>query len=339
MSTLSVAARKFHFGLNVADMSRAVAFYHTLFGIEPARHLEDYARFDVDDPPLVLALHPSPRTPGGALNHVGFRVANSEALVAVQRRLEEAGIATQREEGVECCYARQTKFWVPDADRNLWEVYTLEEDLDHSGFGGEGAGQPPVLKKPEERAAWEHMLITPLPAHIPHADGSLDEVRLEGTFNLDISEATRAAFLTEVFRVLAPGGTVAIHGLVASLPIPGRPNLPGPAALVQRIPLETEALDELRAAGFVGLSFERLGDIHCFRMHGAELREMRLTGLKPLANESTIEHSVLYRGPLPRVVDDAGRAYPRGVRVTVDDRTWNEFRRPPFAEHFVCFRC
>lgn len=339
MSTASVATKKFHFGLNVADMNRAVAFYRILFGIEPTLSLSDYARFDVDDPPLVLALHPSPRSAGGALNHVGFRVANSEALVAVQRRLEEAGISTQREDGVECCYARQTKFWVPDADRNLWEVYTLEEDLDHSGFGGDGAGQPPVLKKPEASAIWEHMLITPLPERIPHADSSLDEVRLEGTFNLELSEATRAAFIDEILRVLRPGGSVAVHGLVASLPLPGRPNLPGPAALVQRIPLETETLDELRAAGFVGLSFERLGDIHCFRINGAELREMRLTALKPFANESTIEHSVLYRGPLPQVVDDKGRAFPRGVRVTVDGSTWNQFRRPPFAEHFVCFRC
>lgn len=339
MSTVSVALKKFHFGLNVADMSRAVDFYRTLFGVEPVRNLSDYARFDVDDPPLVLALHPSPRSPGGALNHVGFRVASSEALVAVQRRLEEAGIPTQREEGVECCYALQTKFWVPDADRNLWEIYTLEEDLDHSGFGGDGAGQPPVLKKPEEIVVWEHMLITPIPDRIPRADQSLDEIRIEGTFNLEIPEETRKRFIAEVFRALRPGGTVAVHGLVASLPIPGRPNLPGPAALVQRIPLETEAMDELRAAGFVGLAFERLGDIHCFRINGAELREMRLTALKPLANESAIEHSVLYRGPLPQVVDDAGRAYPRGIRVTVDDATWNQLRRPPFAEHFVCFRC
>jgi hypothetical protein len=85
-------------------------------------------------------LHPNPQAPGGPLNHVGFRVKTSAALVAVQQRLEMAGIRTQREEGVECCYARQTKFWVPDADRNLWEIYTLEEDLNHAGFGGDGAG-------------------------------------------------------------------------------------------------------------------------------------------------------------------------------------------------------
>ena len=59
------AALKFHLGLNVADLDRAVAFYRTLFGIEPAKHFADYAKFEVQDPPLVLALNPSPRSAGG----------------------------------------------------------------------------------------------------------------------------------------------------------------------------------------------------------------------------------------------------------------------------------
>ncbi len=92
--------RKFHFGLNVADIDRAVAFYRILFGVEPAKHFTDHAKFEVDDPPLILSLHPSSRAAGGALNHVGFRVASSEKLVAVQHRLEMAGIRTEREEGV-----------------------------------------------------------------------------------------------------------------------------------------------------------------------------------------------------------------------------------------------
>ena len=118
----------------------------------------DHAKFDVDDPPLILSLHPSPRAAGGALNHVGFRVASSEKLVAVQHRLEMAGIRTEREEGVECCYARQTKFWVPDADKNLWEIYTLEEDLDHSGFGGGEAGSVPRVDDGHEPVVWEHLI-------------------------------------------------------------------------------------------------------------------------------------------------------------------------------------
>ncbi len=62
-------------------------------------------------------------------------MSDSAALVAVQMRLEQNGIHTRREEGVECCYARQTKFWVTDPDQTLWEIYTLEDDIDHRGAG------------------------------------------------------------------------------------------------------------------------------------------------------------------------------------------------------------
>jgi catechol 2,3-dioxygenase-like lactoylglutathione lyase family enzyme len=339
MSTLSATARRFHFGLNVTDLERSVAFYRNLLGTSPARSCDDYVRFDVADPPLVLALHPSPRSPGGALNHVGFRVASSEALVAVQRRLEMAGISTKREEGVECCYARQTKFWVPDPDANLWEIYTLEEDLDHSGFGGDGAAMPPVPRPAQAAVVWEHILIAPLPETIPHADGTVDEVRLEGTFNLDIDSTRRLAFIAEVHRVLRPGGTIAVHGLVSDRPYPGKPSLPGPAALVQRVPVETEAHDELQSTGFVGLAYEKLGDIHCFHAGGVELREMRLTAAKPSPETEAHSHFVLYRGPLTRVVDERGRTYDRGVRVSVDRSTWERFRGRPYQDQFTCFRC
>src|SRR5262245_51204010 len=133
LPTATATSVRFHIGLHVSDLNRAVRFYRTLFALEPAKHLEDYAKFEVATPPLVLALYPSPQIPGGALNHVGLRYPDSAALVEVQRRLEEAGIRTQRQEGVECCYARQTKFWVTDRDRTLWEIYTLQEDIEHSG--------------------------------------------------------------------------------------------------------------------------------------------------------------------------------------------------------------
>lgn len=338
MTQLSATAQKFHFGLNVGDLNRSVTFFEKLFGVPPVKHFEDYAKFDVSDPPLVLALHPNPQPPGGALNHVGFRVKNSEALVAVQQRLEMAGIATQREEGVECCYARQTKFWVPDADRNLWEIYTLEEDLDHSGFGGNSA--PAGRAGDQQRSTvWTHLLTTPLPERIPHGDAEVDEVHLEGTFNLQLTQTQREALIGEISRVLRPGGVVSVHGLVSDRPFPGKPSLPGPAALVQYIPIETESHDELLAAGFVGLSFERLGDIHCFQAGGVELREMRLTALKPAAAETVDEHFVLYLGPLAQVTDELGQTYPRGVRVAVNESTWNLFSQTPFRDHFTCFRC
>jgi hypothetical protein len=69
----------------------------------------------------------------GPLNHLGFRVGNAEQLVEIQRRLEKAGFRTGRQDGVECCYAKQTKFWVADPDGVLWEIYVLQGDIDHKG--------------------------------------------------------------------------------------------------------------------------------------------------------------------------------------------------------------
>src|SRR5579884_2828793 len=108
VTTLPMApAIRFHLSLNVSNLERSIAFYRILFGCEPAKRRPDYAKFELNDPPLVLSLEPTPRGEGGALNHLGFRMPDSAALVLVQRRLEQAGIHTQREEGVECCYARQ----------------------------------------------------------------------------------------------------------------------------------------------------------------------------------------------------------------------------------------
>jgi catechol 2,3-dioxygenase-like lactoylglutathione lyase family enzyme len=328
MSAVATAVR-FHVGLHTSDLDRAVRFYRVLFGIEPARHFPDYAHFEVAEPALVLALYPSPQEAGGALNHVGLRPHDSAALVAVQQRLEEAGIATQRQEGVECCYSRQTKFWVTDPDRVLWEVYTLHEDIDHSGFD-----DPPVTAAPVPQHVWEHRLSDPWPEQIPHADGALDEVRLEGTFNAPVEPARRDALLSEAARVLRPGGRIAVHALVGDRPFPGVPRLPGLASLVRHVPVETEPLEALRRAGFAGLFYEKLGDIHCFTVAGVELREMRLVGWKAAGAEWP-GVPIVYKGPFESVRDEAGTTFPRGEAVVVPWRQAELLRLGPAADQFT----
>ena len=321
------AGTRFHAGIHVSDLARSVRFYRALFGVEPAKHFDDYAKFELAEPPLVLALYPSPQPPGGALNHVGLRFPNSEALVAVQRRLEEAGIATQRQEGVECCYARQTKFWVTDPDRALWEIYTLHEDIEHSGFD-----DPPAPAEPAAESAWPHRLTDPPPERVPHETGTLDAVALEGTFNAALAPERIGALLAEAFRALKPGGTVAVHGLVGDKPFPGAPKLPGLASLVQRVPVETEPLAALRAAGFVGAFYEKLGDIHCFSVNGVELREMRLLARKPALASSAV---VLYKGPFAEVEAECGTVLRRGVQTPVPAETAAALRAGPTAEAFA----
>src|SRR5262245_4876613 len=211
---------RFHLSLNVSDLTKSVAFFRTLFGAEPAKVRADYAKFEPDDPPLVLSLEPAREVGrGGALNHLGFRLPDAKALVAMQERLERAGLRTKREDGVECCYAKQTKFWAHDPDGNLWEVYTFDGDIDHRGDGQSAEVVLGDALKPRELVVWAHRRTDPVPARIPRSNGRADEVRLRGTFNLRLSAAERRAVVAEAVRVLRPGGRVFVHVLTGESPV------------------------------------------------------------------------------------------------------------------------
>jgi catechol 2,3-dioxygenase-like lactoylglutathione lyase family enzyme len=283
-ATLTMApAIRFHLSLNVANLARSIEFYRVLFGTAPAKCRDDYAKFELDDPPLVLSLEPVGVGAGGSLNHLGFRMPDSAALVAMQRRLGEAGINSRREEGVECCYARQTKFWVTDPDNTLWEIYTLDEDIDHRGRGQTrdemlADAKPPA--KPAPGAMYEHRLGQPIPHVLPLADASIDEVRLRGTLNMPLTRDAREHLLREACRVLRGGGRLFVHVLVADQRPQGTLNLPGPAAFVQHTPLQSEPLRLLESAGLRAVRVLKLDASPCFTQDGIEMHEMQLEGKK-----------------------------------------------------------
>lgn len=334
---------KFHMSLNVSDLNRSIAFYRTLFGIEPAKRKVDYAKFEPVEPPLVLSLEPMPRNPGGSLNHVGIRVRNAQELVAMQSRLEAAGLATDREDGVECCYSKQTKFWVHDPDRVLWEIYLLDEEP------GDGCAEPkipsngPTKREPvvesEPQLPWEHRLGDAVPERLDAADASMGDVRLSGTLNSDLSEADLQRLRSEVLRVLTPGGSVSTHGLVADRSFPnGLPKLPGPASVVRKIPTEMEVLEWLRDGGFVDVRITKLSPAPYFRHDGVEMRELRAAATKPLIDSNgpvSNERFVIYKGPFRELADDDGRRYPRGQRVAVPAAVAQSLGAGPFADAFV----
>ncbi len=339
------AVTKFHLSLNVSDLSRSTKFLETLLGVPPAKVRGDYAKFELADPPLVLSLEPRGVAGAGALNHVGFRMANSAALVEAQRRLELAGMAIQREEGVECCYARQTKFWITDPDGTLWEVYVFEEDIDHRGAGqvpsqalpaqpaSTAAGSPKVSVMHRLGQSFDEAL--PSAAEGQSATDSVDEFLLQGTFNASLDAAERRRILETVRHMLRPGGQVLVHVLTADRALTNAPKLPGPAAAVQVAPVDRELLAELEAAGLVDLQLTKFGETPCFRWEGAELRETKILACKPDDSASQRRGAVVYKGPFERVVEDAGRVFRRGERVPVDAGTWDRLLTGPAAAQFL----
>ena len=113
--------------LNVDDIDTAVAFYSTLFGVEPAKRRPGYANFALDEPRLKLVLLQNPGR-GGTLNHLGVEVGSTEEVVAATRRYAEAGLPTEVEDGTTCCYALQDKVWVTGPGGEKWEIYTVLAD-------------------------------------------------------------------------------------------------------------------------------------------------------------------------------------------------------------------
>ena len=117
----------FHLSLDVPDLDRAVAFYRELFGVEPAKEKPGYAKFELANPPVALALQQASRA---GLSHLGIRVGSTSEVEASSARLADAGLVTIDERDTTCCYARQDKVWVADPAGNRWEVYALLEDVE-----------------------------------------------------------------------------------------------------------------------------------------------------------------------------------------------------------------
>jgi catechol 2,3-dioxygenase-like lactoylglutathione lyase family enzyme len=335
MTTTAVAPVRFHLSLNVSDLPRAVEFFERVLGAPTAKRRADYAKFELDSPPLVFSLEPRSPKAAESLNHIGFRFPDAESLVAAQRRLEAAGIATQREEGVECCYARQTKFWVHDLDQRLWEFYVLEGDLDHRGQGqtqDQVTGREAAIETKSERLSksWEHRMGSPFQ---PPAEGC-DQIRLRGTFNGPVVNGDMQERLTAAYRALRPGGELMVHVLTAEEPVAGELNLPGPAAYVKHVPVRSELMQAMEAAGFRQLQLTTFRSGACFEHRGVPLRETQIVARRPTPIADG-ECTVVYKGPFRGIIDDSGTVFRRGWPTVIAGSQWEALRNSSEAESFV----
>ena len=118
-----------HISINVRNVEKSIAFYTKMLGIAPSKVRTGYAKFDVQQPALNLALNEVAGLSGpGALSHLGLQVASTDDVLAMRERWAEAGLITRDEMQTDCCYATQDKTWVHDPDGNEWEAFVVLKD-------------------------------------------------------------------------------------------------------------------------------------------------------------------------------------------------------------------
>ena len=127
--TSEVQVLKAHVSINVRNVETSISFYRKMLGIEPSKVRTGYAKFDVQNPPLNLALNEVPGLAvAGALSHLGLQVASTDDVLAIRTRWADAGLVTRDEMKTDCCYATQDKTWVHDPDGNEWEAFVVLQD-------------------------------------------------------------------------------------------------------------------------------------------------------------------------------------------------------------------
>ena len=121
-------ANTLHVAVYVRSIPEAVEKYRKLLGIEPAKVRHDYAKFELQDPPVVFSM--SLGGEPGTLSHLGIRYPGTGDVASEMLRVKQTDTPLFKQEGTTCCYAKADKFWVRDQDGIPWEMYTLLEDVD-----------------------------------------------------------------------------------------------------------------------------------------------------------------------------------------------------------------
>lgn len=130
--------KRMHVHIGVDDLAGSIRFYNALFGAEPAKTRDDYAKWMLDDPRINFAISTRPATNG--VDHLGLQVDSDEELAELRQRLKAADQALSDEGETVCCYARAEKSWTADPSGIAWEAYHTMADADL--YGSDRLQQP-----------------------------------------------------------------------------------------------------------------------------------------------------------------------------------------------------
>ena len=169
------------------------------------------------------------------------------------------------------------------------------------------------------------------------SDASVDLVVSNCVLNL-VDERQKAGMVGEIFRVLKPGGRVAISDIVSDEPVPTHLRA-DPELWSGCISGAFQEQDFIRAfldAGFLAVRIDKWDAEPWRTVEGIEFRSATLVAVK---GEGTpcldVGHAVIYKGPFAEVTDDEGHVFPRGERMAVCERTFRFLTEGPYQDDFI----
>jgi ubiquinone/menaquinone biosynthesis C-methylase UbiE len=169
------------------------------------------------------------------------------------------------------------------------------------------------------------------------ASNSVDLVISNCVLNL-VDEDDRKQMISEIFRVLKPGGRVAISDIVSDERVPKHLKADQQlwSGCISGAFQEKEFLDAFVDAGFVAVGYDKWDQEPWQVVESVEFRSVTLEATKPSKSGLTDNgHAVIYRGPYKVVHDDLGNYYPRGERIAVSLRTYQLLVEGTYQADFI----
>lgn len=168
-------------------------------------------------------------------------------------------------------------------------------------------------------------------------DNSVDLVISNCVLNL-VHDSDKEQMIREIFRVVKPGGRVAISDIVSDEPVPQTLKADQHlwSGCISGAMQEFDFLDAFVKVGFIAVSYDKWESQPWQVVEGIEFRSVTITAVKP-ENEPCIDkgHAVIYRGPFFKVYDDQGHVYYRGQRMAVCERTCRLLSGDAYGSHFI----
>lgn len=141
--------KRMHIHVGVERLDESIRFYNALFGAEPVKTRDDYAKWMLEDPRVNFAI--STRAAKTGIDHLGVQVEEDSELEELRARLKSAEMSVFDEGETLCCYARSDKSWVKDPAGIAWEAYKTMEDVQFFAAAAPDEGDSSNLPTPDGR--------------------------------------------------------------------------------------------------------------------------------------------------------------------------------------------